>query len=71
MFEADTLAAVGSDWRRTPEIAGRLRLQRSIRVPALCNRLVLLEALGLVERRSVNAKSFEWRAKPARAVRRG
>lgn len=68
-FEADTVAAVGAEWRRTPEIMGRLRLPQKIGGPALCNRLVRLEAMGLVERRPVNAKVIEWRAVPARRSR--
>jgi len=60
-FEADTVAAVGPAWSVTADIARRLRQPSPITGPAPCNRLVRLEAMGLVERRMVNAKMAEWR----------
>lgn len=61
--EQHTLEAVGRLWRTTHDIAHRVFEISGYRIkgPALCNRLVDLEALGLVERRPTSGKSYEWR----------
>lgn len=61
--ESTTLEAVGPSWKSTARIAERVVevAGYSIKGPALCNRLVDLESLGLVERRASSGKSFEWR----------
>lgn len=61
--ESETLEAVGQFWKPTARIAERVFEISGyhIKGPALCNRLVDLEALGLIERRPTSGKSFEWR----------
>lgn len=61
--ELDTYNAVGPDWCTAAEIGKRIRYPRNIPHPALCNRLVRLERLGLVERRPLTGKVYEWRIK--------
>lgn len=62
--ERNTIQAVGSSWSTTDQIARRLwDIQGyAIKGPAVCNRLVDLETLGLVERRPASGKHNEWRA---------
>lgn len=62
--ERSTIQAVGSEWSTTDQIARRLRdIQGyTTKNPALCNRLVDLHALGLVQRRAASGKHSEWRA---------
>jgi DNA-binding HxlR family transcriptional regulator len=56
-----TLAAVGTDWTDTGDINRAIPIARS----ALCNRLVHLVALGLIERRldPTSARRAQWRRK--------
>jgi hypothetical protein len=61
--EERTLAAVGAVWVLTELIAFRLP---GVKRTAVCNRLVKLHALGLVERRDhpSHGKLVEWRRAP-------
>lgn len=63
MVESDTLQAVGSTWSTTDQIALRLwDIQGyAIKGPALCNRLVDLHRIGLVQRRAASGKHNEWK----------
>lgn len=56
-IERETLAAIGGGWATTADIFSRL----GVSITALGNRLNAMRALGLVERRSINAASYEWR----------
>ncbi len=60
-IERETLGAIGGGWATTTDICSRLHL---VSVTALGNRLNAMRVLGLVERRSINAASYEWRATP-------
>ncbi len=60
--EADTLAAISDGWRLTAEIAPLITVPPDIKLPALANRLVKLEKMGLAQRRAVDGSHFEWRA---------
>ncbi len=64
VVERDTIAAVSKTWSPTFAIRHRLKRVQGYETSnaALCNRLVDLLALGLVERRARDGKSFEWRA---------
>lgn len=64
--ERSTIQAVGSSWSTTKQIALRLLdIQGyAITIPALCNRLVDLHRIGLVNRREVSGKQNEWRVSP-------
>lgn len=59
-IERDTLAAVWDEWMLTAAV---LRQLPGVKLTALCNRLVKLRTIGLVERRenSSNGKLVEWR----------
>ncbi len=64
VVERATIQAVGREWNATALIRERLRDIQGYdtKVPALCNRLVDLHSLELVERRALDGKSYEWRA---------
>lgn len=63
VVESQTVEAVGKAWRSVGDI--QLRLDRiqgyTTMTTALCNRLVALEKLGMVERRPVTGRVNEWR----------
>ncbi len=71
--ERQTVEAVGKAWRSVGDI--QLRLDRiqgyTTMQTALCNRLVALEKLGIVERRPVSGRVNEWRAVPPAASSTG
>ena len=60
--EERTRAAVGTDWTLTSHVLRRLP---GVKATALCNRLVKLRSLGVVERRShpSNGKLVQWRSR--------
>lgn len=62
--ERDVVASVGKDWSPTDEIGVRLKAIQGYetRPTALANRLARLLALGLVQRRALDGRSYEWRA---------
>jgi len=64
--EENTVDACGVDWSTTGQISARLVSFQGYLTsgPALCNRLVDLLKLGLVERKQIDGKSNAWRAKP-------
>lgn len=65
--EQITALAVSSTWSSTFDILERLnRVQTTgkLSMPALCNRLVRLVDLGIVERRRVTRREYEWRLNP-------
>ena len=66
LTERWTLMAVSRQWALTKDISTRLKAIQGFptKIPALCNRLVDLHKRGLLERRAVTGKSFEWRLKP-------
>lgn len=61
LHERETIAAIGDGWRSTSEIAPLITTPIGIRMPALCNRLARLAEIGLIQRRAVDGKRFEWR----------
>ncbi len=60
IHEVATIDAIGDGWSMTTEIAPRISVPKNIKLTALNNRLVRLESMGLVKRRAVNGKRFEW-----------
>lgn len=69
--EAETIRAIGEGWRTTAAIAPMITTPPNIKNPALCNRLSKLEDMGLVRRRPVDGKHFEWSVIKVRARKAG
>lgn len=60
-IENDTLSAVDVEWRTTAEIGKAIPKAHRPSHTALCNRLVSLEEIGLVERSPRHRQSNRWR----------
>ena len=58
-MEVQTLNAMRSSWTTTEDILARIK--SPVSPTALCNRLIALRKLGLVESRPMTGRRNEWR----------